>query len=312
MKQKYVLVQELEPHARLAELKTIVYQGMLVFYEVGKALIEIRDTALYKIEGYERFEDFCKTEFDISRPRAYQLIDAAETVDNLCLPAVDIPSERAIRPLSKLSPEDQQSVWQDVVDSGEKPTAKFVESKVAEYLPPKEPRKASPPPEEPLTEEPEVEEPVEKLTLSDGTVVSASDVKAMMQERDELLNGLDDNHSRNHYLKMGALRREISDRGSIVEECNTQIAQLRGQHRQEIERLERENNKLRGDYEALMVENERIRNLDDFEGLKAIAHFEEISGVPVEMLIQARKEVYPDEEHGICLRFFLEESREQF
>lgn len=46
-------------------------------FQISLDLLHIRDNQLYK-EDYKTFEDFCKTELEISRPRAYQLIDFAE------------------------------------------------------------------------------------------------------------------------------------------------------------------------------------------------------------------------------------------
>ena len=55
----------------------------------------------------------------MSRPRAYQLIDAAQVVGNLST-MVDIPkAERQVRPLTSLPPEAQPIVWQRAVETME-------------------------------------------------------------------------------------------------------------------------------------------------------------------------------------------------
>ena len=52
------------------------------------------------------FEHYCRERWQFSRPRAYQLIDSAKVIENLST-TVDI-SERHIRPLTKLEPEQQK------------------------------------------------------------------------------------------------------------------------------------------------------------------------------------------------------------
>lgn len=66
----------------LSELESIVERGLASFIEVGNALIEIRDAKMYGSE-YSNFEDYCDKRFGISRGRAYQLIAATKTVENL-------------------------------------------------------------------------------------------------------------------------------------------------------------------------------------------------------------------------------------
>ncbi len=72
--------------------------------------MQIRDNRLYR-ETYGTFEEYCKEKWDISRPRAYQLIKAAEVQDNLST-TVDIP-ERVVRPLTIIKdPEEQREIYQ--------------------------------------------------------------------------------------------------------------------------------------------------------------------------------------------------------
>ncbi|MCL1472831.1 MICOS complex subunit MIC60 [Argonema antarcticum] len=102
---------------RLEELEAIVEQGLQTFYEVGKALDEIREKKLYR-ETHKTFEDYCKEKWGIARRRAYQFIDAAHVLQNLCTNGTQIPkSERQVRPLTGLSPELQLELWQEAVAS---------------------------------------------------------------------------------------------------------------------------------------------------------------------------------------------------
>lgn len=103
--------------------------------EVGTALAAIRDERLYR-DGFETFEAYCKGRWGMSRPRAYQLIEAAEVDANLSTNVDTLPAtESQARPLTKLPPEEQAEAWEEVVaeseESGEPITAKKVQEVVA-------------------------------------------------------------------------------------------------------------------------------------------------------------------------------------
>lgn len=114
---------------RLGELETVIERGMGTFVEVGKALAEIRDSTLYK-ESHATFEDYCRDRWDMSRPRAYQLIQAAE-VKRALSTTVDIP-ERQARELAPLrsKPKELRQVWDEVVEAHPQPTAAHVRDAV--------------------------------------------------------------------------------------------------------------------------------------------------------------------------------------
>lgn len=62
------------------------------------------------------FEEYCKSKWDISRPRAYELMKAAEVKENLST-TVDI-SERVVRPLTRIKdPDEQREVYQKAVET---------------------------------------------------------------------------------------------------------------------------------------------------------------------------------------------------
>lgn len=116
---------------RLVACETIVERGLNTFYEVGKALMEIRDSRLYR-EQHGTFEEYCQRRWHLSRPQAYRLIDASDVFMNLS-PIGDIPAnESQVRPLVPLQPEEQQIVWQVVQDTAPegKITASHVKSVV--------------------------------------------------------------------------------------------------------------------------------------------------------------------------------------
>lgn len=77
------------------------------------ALLSIRDGRGYRFE-YGTFEEYCKERWGMSRPRAYQFIEAAEVMRNLST-IVDIPTNEAqARPLTQLNddPKLQRETWQ--------------------------------------------------------------------------------------------------------------------------------------------------------------------------------------------------------
>ena len=87
--------------------------------QAGEALIEIRDSRLYRIEA-KTFEEYCQSKFKIERARAYQLMGGAAVVGDLST-KVDKRSEwwgkqRAItetaaRELTKVAPERRAEVF---------------------------------------------------------------------------------------------------------------------------------------------------------------------------------------------------------
>jgi len=101
------------------------------FYQAGAALRQLRDRRLYR-STHRNFEDYCRDRFGYNRSRSYQLIDAAVVVDNLkkCPQFVDkLPkSESQCRPLTKLTPQQQQQAWNSLLEEtgGAIPTGKEV------------------------------------------------------------------------------------------------------------------------------------------------------------------------------------------
>ena len=121
-----VEVQSLEHYER------IIAQGIKTFVEVGHALVIIRDERLYR-GSYGTFEDYLRQRWDLSRPYAYQLIDAAVVVENVSAVADIVPvNEAQARPLTGLAPEQQREVWQQAVETAPPSgiTAKHVQETV--------------------------------------------------------------------------------------------------------------------------------------------------------------------------------------
>lgn len=107
----------LDERSRLYQCEEIIEHGLNTFVDVGNALLEIRDNRLYRQE-YHTFEDYCKERWGMSRPRAYQLIDAANVMSNLSTIVDKTPSvESQVRPLAALDPQEQVEAWKRVIEN---------------------------------------------------------------------------------------------------------------------------------------------------------------------------------------------------
>ncbi len=131
-------------------------------FEAGKALMELRDRRLYR-STHSTFEEYCKDRFGFQRRHPYRLIEASAVFDNLmkmcpkgtqtetetessdaeiypsgtqteneemCPIGTQIlpTSERQVRPITKLEPQQQWEVWQRAVEEagGKVPSARVV------------------------------------------------------------------------------------------------------------------------------------------------------------------------------------------
>jgi len=106
----------------LERLEGIIHKNLQSFYEVGRALMEIRNGELYKVKNggeYETFEAYCKGVWDFQRTYAYHLIASVEVMDDVSS-IDDIPkpaNQLQTRPLEKLSSEKRCEVWRRAVET---------------------------------------------------------------------------------------------------------------------------------------------------------------------------------------------------
>ena len=100
---------------RLHRLEEVIETGLRTFVEVGNALLEIRDSRLYR-RDFSTFEDYCRDRWGMVRRHANRLIAAAEVVENLG-PIWSQISESQARTLTRLEPETQRTVWAEAVAS---------------------------------------------------------------------------------------------------------------------------------------------------------------------------------------------------
>lgn len=106
---------------RLALLEETIEAGMSSFVLVGEALLEVRDSRLYRVQ-YPTFEAYCKGRWGFSQPRAYQLMEAAEVVAAVSSTNVEPPANeaqaRALAPvLRDLGPEGAAAVLSEASEA---------------------------------------------------------------------------------------------------------------------------------------------------------------------------------------------------
>ena len=95
--------------------------------------MKIRDGRLYR-EIHKTFEEYCRERWGFTKTYANNLIGATTASENLTTMVVKPISERQLRPLTHLEPEQQKEVWQKAVETAPKGevTAKHVTSIVHE------------------------------------------------------------------------------------------------------------------------------------------------------------------------------------
>ncbi len=100
----------------LVRLEGNIEKHLLVFVEVGNSLAEIRDKNLYR-DTHSNFEDYCRAKWGLGRNYAYKQIAAASVMENLGTFVHKPANEAQARALTGLKPDEQQKVWQSVIDN---------------------------------------------------------------------------------------------------------------------------------------------------------------------------------------------------
>ncbi|ACN15481.1 conserved hypothetical protein [Desulforapulum autotrophicum HRM2] len=97
---------------RLTRLENLIARNQSHFHEIGKALKEIKDTRLYKLNLFSSFETYARVRWDMGRAQAYRLIESYKVINNLS-PIGDIlpNNESQVRPLAPLDPIEQRKIW---------------------------------------------------------------------------------------------------------------------------------------------------------------------------------------------------------
>ncbi len=93
----------------------ILEKGLATFFEVGSALLLIREQRLHRAT-HANFEAYCRERWGIGRSYACRMIGAAERL-KLLPPAADMPkpaNEFQMRPFLKLEPAAFPKIWEEV------------------------------------------------------------------------------------------------------------------------------------------------------------------------------------------------------
>lgn len=118
----------------LEKLERTIEKGLASFYEVGSALLTIRNSRLYR-GTYGTFEAYCLDRWGMARRTAYQYIDSVKTIDNVrnCAQIEIMPENEAqARPLAALPREQQPEAWQRAVATA--PEGKVTAAHVASVV----------------------------------------------------------------------------------------------------------------------------------------------------------------------------------
>ena len=110
---------------RLCRCEEVIEEHLQTFVDVGLALLEIRDSKLYR-QYFETFEDYCQKRWKMTVGRAKQLISSVKVISNLKSGTDTIVSpthESQVRPLAPLSKEEQKEAWTEATNGDEHPTA---------------------------------------------------------------------------------------------------------------------------------------------------------------------------------------------
>lgn len=136
------MVNELlvEERNELQNHEQVIEQGLKTFVDVGNALLAIRDKRLYR-GRWGTFEEYCGERWGFTSTHAKRLVDSAIIAKNLEPLGETNFSERHLRPLKNLQPEQQREVYQRAVETAPngKVTAAHVEATVRSVIAPVSP-----------------------------------------------------------------------------------------------------------------------------------------------------------------------------
>lgn len=116
--------------ARYTTCKQAVADNLESFWKAGVALMEIRDSRLYR-EDFGTFKEFCEQTYQVSQSQAYRLIDAAEVVDSIKGSPIGevVKTESQARELARAPKEKRAKVLECVSAKGPV-TAKAIKAEV--------------------------------------------------------------------------------------------------------------------------------------------------------------------------------------
>lgn len=176
--------------SELRACEQVIERGLATFVDVGRALMRIRDSRLYR-DGYTSFEEYCRDRWGMDRISAHRHIDAAKAVlsiDNTGAPVpVNVGQVRELAPIRD-NPEAMATAMQTAqataAAEGRAVTARDIRAAVR-------PEPAPEPPAEQITEEPEPPTTSPETAVRDRLAVhysSATDEWATPQDFYDLVH----------------------------------------------------------------------------------------------------------------------------
>lgn len=121
---------------RLIHLENLIARNQCRFHEMGKALKEIRDTRLYKLNFFDSFDAYTRARWDMGRAQAYRLIESYKVISNLSPIGDILPSnESQVRPLTRLNPLEQRKIWKAFLKTTMEITAPNIKKFIASGKP---------------------------------------------------------------------------------------------------------------------------------------------------------------------------------
>lgn len=104
--------------SQLEKLEAIITKGKESFFDVGRAIMEIREGRLYR-RDYSTFEGYCQGKWGWSRHRASQIENSAIMAQGLTPKVLTmVNSERAARALVKVKPSEREAVVKRAAANG--------------------------------------------------------------------------------------------------------------------------------------------------------------------------------------------------
>lgn len=117
---------------RLTRMENLIARNQCRFHEIGKALKEIKDSRLYKLNLFESFEAYTRARWDMGKSQAYRLIEAYQVVNNLSPIGDVLPrNESQVRLLTPFDPMEQRKIWKAFLKSAMEITAPNIKQFIA-------------------------------------------------------------------------------------------------------------------------------------------------------------------------------------
>lgn len=116
----------------LNECEAVVSKGIKAFKDVWGALLEIRDSKLYRKE-FRTFDDYCVVKWGLSKNYINKNIKALDALNNLGTMVPNEMTERQLRPLTNLEPEIQRQVMKEAQEINPKAPTSLIQDVVNQY-----------------------------------------------------------------------------------------------------------------------------------------------------------------------------------